>query len=252
MTLATTVAGSVDERIRQIWNDPLQDPAGTLQVVAVASRANDSLGVMRITPQTPTSPTDQFSLDVARARADVILTSGSILRSEPHLRHTISDATSRWRREVLGKKSPPEVIFLSRGPGLPLSHPALGQPGAVVAISSAATAACRNELQSRGIRHREIPEDSPQELVRELLAEGVGTITLEIGPSTAGAFYNHAPRVGELMLSWCEDFELPEALDAGDFASWEKLQQILGARRNETIIEEPSHCWRFSHWRAKG
>ena len=252
MTRATSVAGSVEERILQIWNDPLQAPAGTLQVVAVASRANSSLGVMRITPQTPASPTDQFSLEIARARADVILTSGSILRSEPRLRHGISEATGRWRQEVLGKKSPPEIIFLSRGPGLPLSHPAIRQPGAVVATSSTATAACRKELQQRGVRHREIPEDSPQELVRELLAEGVGTITLEIGPSTAAAFYNHAPRVGELMLSWCEDFELPESLDAGDFASWETLQRILGAPRHETRIEEPVHCWRFSHWRTKG
>jgi riboflavin biosynthesis pyrimidine reductase len=252
LTRATSVAGSVEERILQIWNDPLQAPAGTLQVVAVASRANSSLGVMRITPQTPASPTDQFSLEIARARADVILTSGSILRSEPRLRHGISEATGRWRQEVLGKKSPPEIIFLSRGPGLPLSHPAIRQPGAVVATSSTATAACRKELQQRGVRHREIPEDSPQELVRELLAEGVGTITLEIGPSTAAAFYNHAPRVGELMLSWCEDFELPESLDAGDFASWETLQRILGAPRHETRIEEPAHCWRFSHWRTKG
>lgn len=251
MTPDTQTSPDIRERIRHIWSDPLENPAGLLHVCAVASRADGSLGVLRITPDTPASSTDQFSLEVARARSDIILTSGSILRSEPDLRHTVGDAASRWRRDVLRKKDPPEIIFLSRGKAIPLTHPALRQPGATVATGSATPDNCLRQLQERGIRHRKIPGDSPQQLVRELLAGTAKTITLETGPSTAAQFYTGAPRVGELMLSWCHDFELRKSLDAGDFVSMEHLNRAFGPPRHEINIAESAHVWRFSRWVAE-
>ena len=228
----------------------MENPAGLLHVCAVASRHDGTLGVMRITPDTPTNLTDQFSLEVARARSDVILTSGSILRSEPDLHHALGEATSRWRRDILHKNNPPQIIFLSRGKSIPLNHPALRQPGALVATGEAAPAEFRRELKQRGIRHWPIPGDSPREFVRELLASAATTLTLEVGPSTAAQFYSGTVQVSELMLSWCRDFELPEALDAGDFASIEQLHRRFGPPRHQSSVEDAVRSWQFSRWVA--
>jgi riboflavin biosynthesis pyrimidine reductase len=240
----------VAEKIRHIWRDPLTRPARLLHVMAVASRVDGSLGAMRITPQTPSSATDRFSLEIARARADIILTSGAILRSEPDLQHAIAPPAAAWRQEVLRKTDPPEVIFLSRGQGIPFDHPALRQPGATLATGSATPDGFMDEIHRRGIRHRTLPGNSPRALVDQLLSEKIRTITLECGPSTAAQFYRGRIRVDELMLSWCQGFELPDSLNAGAVESQAQLRHHFGPPRSEYTADDSSYRWRFSRWVA--
>lgn len=242
----------VAERIRHIWRDPLDRPAGLLQVMAVANRTDGSLAAMRIGPQTPSSATDQFSLEIARARADIILTSGAILRSEPDLIHAIGPAVEAWRREVLRKTEPPEIIFISRGHGFPFDHPALRQPGATLATGATTPDGFMAEIRKRGIRHRTLSGNSPRRLVDELLSRQARTITLECGPSTASQFYQGRLQVQELMLSWCQGFELPERLDAGEVASLAQLRQHFGSPRSDYTTDESAYPWRFSRWVATG
>ena len=250
MSASGQSARATHDRIHQIWDDPLDSPAGLLHVCAVARRGDGTLGIMRIRPETPVSPADQFSLEVARARADIILTSGSILRSEPGLHHAIGEAASGWRQEILKKRVLPEIIFLSRGKDLPLTHPALNQPNATVATGPEISEEFRRKLKDRGIRHRWIPGNSPRELVRELLKGPAETITMELGPYTASQFYTGPTRVNELMLSCCEHFELPGELDAGDFISTEQLLGVFGPPCHQTLVEEAHGIWQFSRWVA--
>ncbi|HAC79556.1 MAG TPA: hypothetical protein DCG06_04615 [Deltaproteobacteria bacterium] len=252
MAPTSEIGCPVSERIRHIWRDPLEKPAGLLHVMAVASRINGSLGAMRITPQTPTSGTDQFSLEIARARADIILTSGAILRSEPDLQHGISPPATVWRQEVLGKTDPPEIIFISRGQAIPFDHPALQQPGATLATGSATTPQFMREVHRLGIRHRKLPGDSPKALVDQLLSAKMRTITLECGPSTAAEFYQDSIRVDELMLSWCHGFELPDSLNAGAVESPAGLRRHFGSPRSEYAADDFGHRWSFSRWVAPG
>ena len=102
---------------------------GLLQVVAIGASPR---AVIALGPTSPASETDRFVLGVARARADLVLTSGAILRAEPALVHRFSDdpeqerALQRWRRERLGRPRPPGLGILSRSGQIPGDHPALG------------------------------------------------------------------------------------------------------------------------------
>ncbi len=100
---------------------------GVLQVMAIVASPRV---VIALGPAAPTSGTDRFVLGVARARADLVLTSGAILRAEPDLVHRFSDdpteddALQRWRRERLGRDRPPALGVLSRSGQIPGHHPA--------------------------------------------------------------------------------------------------------------------------------
>lgn len=102
--------------------------AGLLQVAAIAVSPRV---VIALGPTAPASETDRFVLGVARARADLVLTSGAILRAEPGLVHRFFDdpeqdrALQRWRRERLGRDRPPGLGILSRSGQIPADHPAL-------------------------------------------------------------------------------------------------------------------------------
>ncbi len=101
---------------------------GLLQVAAIDARGRSMIA---IGPGAPPSASDRFILGFARARADAIVTTGAILRAEPHLVHRYSDddredaAWRDWRAEQLGGREPPCLLILTRSGELPLAHPAL-------------------------------------------------------------------------------------------------------------------------------
>ncbi len=123
-------ASDVDALVRKVFGHPLTT-TGLLHTVAVYRPRPGTFRVLRITPETPRSAYDQFSLMVSRARADAILTSGRNLRLEPTGTHVLSgpgtlpSALAAWRRERLGRTSPPHLLVLTRGDDLDLDHPAL-------------------------------------------------------------------------------------------------------------------------------
>jgi len=105
-----------------------QNETGILHVAAVAGEPPCAIA---IGPSSPASPMDRFVLGFARARADVILTTGAILRAEPELVHCYAEqaladaAFASWRRRVLGRAGPPALVVLSASGIIPDDHPAL-------------------------------------------------------------------------------------------------------------------------------
>ena len=121
--------GQVEERIARLYGDDVDwcTATGRLHVAAIHAASER---VLAIGPAAPPSETDRFVLGLARARADVIVTTGSILRAEPELVHRFAEtpqadaAFAAWRRSVLGRADPPRLLVLSASGDLPKAHPA--------------------------------------------------------------------------------------------------------------------------------
>ena len=122
------------QRIVELYGPAPVGEVGVLHGLALWKAPSGPPRVLRIDENTPRSETDRFVLHLARARADAIVTSGSILRSEPQLSHEIGhDAGMKheldaWRREVYGHANPPLSLVLTRGANLDLAHPFFADP----------------------------------------------------------------------------------------------------------------------------
>ena len=241
-------AGSVTDRIVALWADPLTRPAGVLHVVAVGRAAGGGLGVIRIGPGAPASRTDRFALSVARARADVIVSTGRILREEASLVHDPGSEARAWRRGVLGKPDEPVLAILTRGAGLPLEHPALRRARVLVGVPRAAAAGLSAALGRRDARVVGLEDASLRGWVAELRRRGFRTVCVEAGPSTATSLYEDPLAVDELMLSIFEEHALPDRLNAGPFLAPGALGERFGAPRSEILRSETSGRWRFCRY----
>ena len=110
-------------------------------VVHVAAIGANPRGALAVGPGEIGSSTDRFILGFARARADAIVTTSAILRSEPALVHRTSEdpaeeeAWGAFRRAVLGRREEPELVVLSNRGELPRDHPALRRSGGVVVLT---------------------------------------------------------------------------------------------------------------------
>ena len=103
-------AFDVPARLEALWGTrTLPVDAGVLHVVATWFDG-ESHRVIRITPRSPKSETDFFVLNLARARADAIITTGRILRDEPELEYALPSAWAgsliAWRQAALHRDSP--------------------------------------------------------------------------------------------------------------------------------------------------
>lgn len=192
---------------------------GLLQVVAIAASPRV---VIALGPTAPESDTDRFVLGVARARADLVLTSGAILRAEPGLVHRFSDdpeqdrALQHWRRERLGRPRPPGLGILSRSGQMPADHPALrfasagfiwtsragrarlgGRVGALEVVDAVGD-------RSSGSGHRgssgPVPLRAPGlgGAIAHARSSGARTVLVEAGPSLARALHS-GPRRPDAM-----------------------------------------------------
>lgn len=208
------------KRIRALYGDDLLSSAGALHVTSVWSGAGGRLFTLRIGPACPRSATDSFVLELTRARADAIVTTGQILRDEPGLRTELEDPELvAWRRERLGKSEAPLTVVLSRRTDL--EHPLLAAPDAVV-------------------RHAGL---------RETLAwlreeRGATTVAIEAGPSTTRALYDEPLAVDELLLSICHLPALPAGVQGGELGDLAHLTSRF-PRRSERTREEESGAWSF-------
>ena len=214
----------------------LESDEGVVHVAAVHEQA-DAFAVLRIGPGAPKSATDTFVLALARARADVVITTGKILRDEPSLAYDLpSDSGDllAWRRAVLGRPELPVLVVLTRG-DIPPDHPALHgvmRPIPLAAPLRDAIAFARSTLAAR-------------------------TVLVEAGPSTATLLYDPPCVVDELMLSV---FEGP-ALAPGDcarhpiagrpFVARDRLESVFGPIPTGVRVVEPDGPWRFRRMRNK-
>ena len=215
------------QRIREIYGDDLLGPAGVVHVTSAWSAPDGRLFSLRIGPDTPHSATDSFALELARARADAIVTTGQILRDEPGLTNALRDPElGAWRRERLGKLEPPLTLVLSRGADLDRSHPLF--------------AASEVSVRNASLR------DSLGWLRDE---RGIASVAIESGPSTARALYDEPLAVDELMLSICRTPLLPEGARGAELFDLSVLDRLF-EQRSECTREEESGTWSFLRFRS--
>jgi riboflavin biosynthesis pyrimidine reductase len=255
-----TPAALVAERVRRLYGqrggdvggaDSLSDPAGVIHVAAVGREPDGELVVLEINQSTPKSTCDRFALDLARARADVIVTTGAILRAEPGLRYELAsdraDALHTWRMDQLGRPTPPLVVVLTGREDIDLDHPTLhgwAQPWIFTNVD------CARALHGRLPRHvglAGVPSPDLQTLVdwarRRFDAR---TITIEAGPTTTRPLYREdgPGLVDELMLSVFEG-TIPSAARGDRFVSERTLERMFARRYEGEVVEEESGPWRF-------
>lgn len=244
-------AVAVAERIHRLYgDDSLSDPAGVVHVAAVGREPDGELVVLKINQSTPRSAHDRFALDLARARADVIVTTGAILRAEPSLRYELAsdraDALHTWRMDQLGRPTPPLVVVLTGREDIDLDHPTLhgwAQPWIFTNVD------CAKALHGRLPKHvglAGVPSPDLETLIdwarRRFDAR---SITIEAGPTTTRPLYEEGQGlVDELMLSVFEG-TIPSAARGDPFASERALERQLPHRHEGELIQEDSGPWRF-------
>jgi hypothetical protein len=196
--------------------------------------------VIRITDASPKSTFDGFALRLARARADVVLTTGAILRAEPTLRYDLggdelANGLDAYRRERLGKAGPPELWVLTAGRDLDFRHPALCGPFPTTVVVP--TGARLAPLPAH-IRRRDLPDGGLRALLRAEATAG-RLISVEAGPHTHRALYDPPSVIDELMLTLFLG-ELDVTLRGGEMPGPTELEATLGPPRSDITIEEPA------------
>lgn len=223
-----------------------------LHVAAVWRPPGGDLTNIAIVPEGPRSATDAFVLGLARARADAIVTTGACLRAEPGLRHALADtAQAAWRRERLGRRSPPLSVVLTRGPSLDLRHVLFEAPALVFTGESAAPQLVRRARElglALEVVGRE-PCDLAALMQHLRVERGLETIDVEAGPRTAATLYAAPGRVDELLLSvFCEP-RLAPAAQGGAFVPESRIEAVLGPPLHEISRDEQSGRWIFRRYR---
>lgn len=226
-------------------------PAGVLHVCSAFDAADDTIRAIRIGEGAPGSEHDSFLLRAARAQADAIITTGSILRHEADVTLELGDdaigrALTRYRRAGLGKLSPPRSVILSASGDLPEQHPLFADWTTTSIWTSPERVA---EVRAR------VPGDvdvighdgDVAGAVLAYLAKCDATrVSLETGPSAVAPFYE-AQRVTEL---WCSRYEDVDGLGRDSRGgAWPFDAETLDdwwAGGSERI--EPSGAWRFDRY----
>jgi hypothetical protein len=246
-------AADVTGAARALYGADLRGVSGVLHVTAVA-REGDDLRVIRVGPHAPKSATDFFALNLARARVEGIVVSGSVLRAEPGLRYDLSGpaagALAAWREGVAGLAEPPWLLVLTRGGdvGALVDHPAWrswARP--VVLTGEDAAPRLRDALPPRVevVGH---PAPSPRAAIAHLRDDrGCRGVSIEAGPRVSVPLYDTPSAIDELALSVFEGALAPEAR-GGPFLSEASLARRLRRTGGPTAVEEPSGRWTFSRW----
>lgn len=244
----------VEATLHGLWGHAdLDRHAGVLHVVSTWG-GTEGRHVIRITAQSPKSDTDFFLLNLARARADVILATGRILREEPELEYSLPSAWApgmlAWRERAMGRTTPPKLAVLTSGRDLDVNHPALhGWAPPTIVTSQDAARALRPRLPEHvDVIGLKLP--SAREAIAWSRASGATTISIEAGPSTARALYAEPALVDELWLSEFLESDLAHALRGPIVFSGVPGGGRLQPIGSPTVRQEASGQWRFSRLRG--
>lgn len=252
-------------------------------VVHITAIGAPSRAVLAIGPDAPRSATDRFILGFARARADVIVTTGAILGAEPELVHRTAEDPNgaaewaRWRAEELGRVDAPSLLVLSASGVLDLAHPAVrAAPRTIIWTTPAGrerlgpvdvervevfVPPCLSAADSSPEREADAGEDGAAKAALEAalrwLREGAGfrTIVIEAGPRATTGIYD-SPRsartVDELLLGIYAGGRFP-AVAGPSMPETDRIEACFAARpRSSVWVEEPSGAWRFERYRRDG
>lgn len=217
----------------------------TRGVVHVTS-VDPSLRVIAIGPAAPASEGDFFVLNLARARADAVLTSGSILRLEPGYRIALAGpqaaALAAYRRDVLRKPAPPLCAVMTRDGELPNDHP-FWEDGSEKWVLTSPERATRLQ-RALGRRASVIGVDAldARRAVELLARHGAALTSIEAGPAANATLYKAPALVDELLLS----IYLGPPVRLGAALTPELFTGMTLA--SEVSRVERSGPWRYQRW----
>lgn len=215
-------------------------PLGTFQVMAISAVDN---AVIAINEHAPRSPTDFFTLRLARAAADAVVLTGRIVRMEPDLRVSLDGPGAAGLRALRGDRPLPLVGVLTRGDGLDFSHPLFRHPGGVVLLVPSPTPDLCDAAAAHGVRVRALPAPGVHGTVQALREGGAEVVSIEAGISTAAALY--PDKVDHLMLGRFHG-PLPAAARGPAFDA--DLSQMVPVAP-PTEVDEASGRWSFQLYR---
>jgi riboflavin biosynthesis pyrimidine reductase len=228
--------------LRALYGTTELPTRGVLHVTSTAP----SRQVIAIGPGAPKSEGDFFLLNLARARADAVLTTGSIVRIEADYQLALqgpqAPSLARYRAEVLGKAGLPSCAIMTRDGRLPRLHP-LWDDGTekLVLTLPEHVPALKRELDGHATVLA-VPQLDARRAVELLQARGAALISIEAGPGANGALYEPPALVDELSLSVYEGPPVqlaaaltPRLLDGLTLVS-------------EVARDEQSGRWRYQRW----
>ena len=248
---ALVTATDVERAAHALFGAPLRTRPALSQVTAVWSPGDGRNHVIEVDPRAPQSATDRFVLELTRARADAILTTGANLRAEPDLRFDLtgpgSTALMRWRVDV-HELMPPIALILTSGRDFDPEHPALKGPARVVLyVPRDAVDPIRKALTSfRWIKVQGVDRTDAREAIAWLRSErDVRSVSIEAGPSTSMPLLERD--VDQLLLSRYTG-DLDDELVAGEFLDDATLEATF-ERAASTSVDAGG--WIFERWERR-
>jgi riboflavin biosynthesis pyrimidine reductase len=262
VTLALELLGDhadVTRAVRTVYGRDISGATGIIHATAVWRSPEGSLATLNINADTPPSRLDRFVLNLARARADAIITTGKVLREEPSVTPLLIGSLDEvaplvdWRREVLGKEGHPLALVLTSGRSLDLDHPFFRSPiQAIVFTSHDAASDIMPAAQERSIEVVSHPTPSIIAAATFLQKEmDSSTVAIEAGSSTSLQLYRPSLVVDELLLSEFLGPALPPSVKGAPFLGPASIEEAFPGRSEPYEVVEPSGPWRFRRWTAR-
>jgi riboflavin biosynthesis pyrimidine reductase len=261
-------ADDVTTRLLEIYGEEPTPAAGVIHVTAVWEDPDRELRALRICDRTPPSATDAFLLGVARARSDVIVTTGASLRAEPGLQHSLDGlrrpgaALSAWRRERMGRRDPPCSCILTASGQIDLRHRLFrDSPHTTVYTRPSAVDRLERKIAEAGLENVDLVADENSSLARAVahLKDNCGfeTVDIEAGPSAASTLYYRADGTGsngdsgivdELMLSQFEAGTPHAEVRGPALFNTNRLNESFSRSSQPYIGKEESGRWSFRRY----
>lgn len=232
-----------------------EDPGparGVIHVAACFRGEGGQLQVLKIGAAAPSSASDFFLLQATRARAEAIVTTAEILRSEPSLSHdfagSYADALRAYRRACFGADVPVQVVVLTRTGQLPSEHPVYRDRARVRVLAPQGVVSELSRRLPTSVQVESWSASSLRGVIVRLRSEGLQTISIEAGPRSANSLYETEPMVDEVCLSIYEGGEVGEAARGGALPADASLFAGLGRTAGDALVDEPSGRFRFARW----
>ena len=239
--------GHVSAAVRQLYGTDLPVAGGVIHPTAVWQAPDGRFLTLRINADTPRSRHDRFALNLCRARADALVTTGRILREESLLSPDLLGdgpevrALAAWRREVMGRPDQPLALVLTSGRGLDLDHPffhAAATP--IILTGHEAAESLMPGALARSIEIVDRDRPSIYSALDYLRNEAAcRTVTIEAGPSTSRSLYRPVLEVDELLLSVYRSPGLPQSVAGGEFLPSSELQDLFPTRSQPFPVSDP-------------
>lgn len=216
--------------------------------------------VLRIGEQTPRSAVDFYLLNATRAWANVILTSGQILRDEPELSFALDGPNESSRRALATSRSErtgaaPRVGVLTSGSGLDESMAVWSRGGEFVLITDAEGARrSAGWVERAGVELAELQPVGPREAVdwaREAVSDSAdgGRVSVEFGGNSSADLYPApsgstigSPLVDMLLLSEYRG-RLADAVRGDPFLPGLRLEDFYEPGPEARIGDWSFRCW---------